>query len=48
MFHEATVKKAKNFKFIEEPDLPRKRKQPNYSILEYVDGNESTQNLSAE
>ena len=42
MYYEATVKKAKHFKFIEVPALLRKRKQPNYSILEYVDGSESS------
>ena len=40
-FHESTKMKAKRFDFVEHPTLPRKRKTPNYKILEQyfvVDG----------
>ena len=37
-FIKQPLKETKKFKFIEEPAFPRKRKQPNYAILEHVDG----------
>ena len=33
-FFETTKKKVEKYKFIEKPSLPRKRKAPNYNILE--------------
>ena len=42
LFYETTVRKAEKHDFIKEPSLARKpRKEPNYSILQYLDGNAS-------
>ena len=41
LFFQSVVGKSKNHKFIEEPTLQRKRRQPNYSILQYLDGSEA-------
>ena len=41
LFYETTVRKAEKYDFIQEPILSRKRKEPNYSILQYLDGNAS-------
>ena len=42
LFYETTVRKAEKHDFIQEPSLGRKpRKEPNYSILQYLDGNAS-------
>ena len=42
LFYETTVRKAEKHDFIQEPSLSRKpRKVPNYSILQYLDGNAS-------
>ena len=38
MFYGVILKKAANHPQIEYPTLPRKRKSPNYSILNYVEG----------
>ena len=35
MFYETTLKKAKHHDYISEPQLPRKRKKPNYSTIEH-------------
>ena len=40
LFFEAVKKSAAKIEMIEEPTLPRKRKQPNYSILTYIEGHE--------
>ena len=37
------MKKAANHPQIEHPTLPRKRKRPNYSILNYVEGHPSAE-----
>ena len=42
LFYETTVRKAEKDDFIREPSLSRKlRKEQNYSILQYLDGNAS-------
>ena len=41
LFYETTVRKAEKHDFIQEPSLSRKRKEPNYSILQYLDGTTS-------
>ena len=42
LFYETTVRKAEKHDFIQEPSLARKpRKEPNCSILQYLDGNAS-------
>ena len=42
LFYETTVRTAEKQDFIQEPSLSRKpRKVPNYSILQYLDGNAS-------
>lgn len=38
LFFETVVKKAKKHSSIEEPRLPRKRKRPDYSVLQYMEG----------
>ena len=38
MFYDTILKKAKEFPFVSEPSLPRKRRAPNYSVLQYVEG----------
>ena len=40
LFYETTVRKAEKLDFIQEPSLSRKpHKEPNYSTLQYLDGN---------
>jgi len=41
LFYETTVRKAEKHDFIQEPSLSRKGKEPNYSILQYLDGTTS-------
>ena len=41
LFLEAVKKGASKIKMIEKPTLSRKRKQPNYSILTYIEGHEN-------
>ena len=40
-FYDATQMKAKSHHFIKDPIVPRKRKAPNYSILQFIDGHSS-------
>ena len=40
-FYGATQIKAKSKHFIKDPIVPRKRKAPNYSILQFIDGHSS-------
>ena len=42
LFFEAVKKGASKIEMIEEPTLPRKRNQPNYSILTYIEGHENS------
>ena len=44
MLYDACVKKAKDFSFVAEPCLNQKRRAPNYSILQYVEGYNSAAN----
>ena len=37
------MKLATEHRQIEQPSLPRKRKRPNYSILQYVEGHQSAE-----
>ena len=47
MFYDTNAKKAKEFNFVKDPLKPRKRKRkaPNYSILQYFDGAESSADI---
>ena len=40
-FYDLCLKESQRIQFVEEPVLKRKRKEPKYSILHYVDGYES-------
>ena len=40
-FYAVIIKDAKSFRFIEGEVLPRKRKTPNYSIVQYIEGYQS-------
>ena len=42
MMYDTYLNEAKQFSFVDEPVLKRKRKAPNYSILQYVEGCQST------
>ena len=40
LFYQTVGKRAERIKDLIEPVLPRKRRQPNYSILQFVSGHE--------
>ena len=42
LFYQTVLRKSAKHDFIEESTLPRKRQKPIYSILQYLDGNESS------
>ena len=41
LFFEAVKKGSSKIKITEEPTLPRKRKQPNYLVLNYIEGHKN-------